>query len=198
MVQRAGSVLLGVLCCQVLTAGIARAEPITVDLMSPFRLLTTGGDVTVHFVGSHAGYDSELYLWTPGEEPDVLFENHSTTVGARASLGTRSAGEELTFGLHVLDTGHDFFTGPAGRNPDGMIHARAIDWGATWMIPVPGVLIGFEDLFNGGDNDFNDFMFLVTNATLAEVTTAPEPATLLLVGSGVLGMAARRRRRRVA
>lgn len=196
MVKRAGSVLLGILICQAATATDARADPIGFDVVSPFRLLASGGDVTVHFVGSHAGYDSQLYLWNPGAASSPLFENHSTRIGTRANLGAYASGTELVFGLHVLDTGHHFFTGAAGRNPDGVVHARAIGWGATRNIPTPGVLIGFEDLWNGGDRDFNDFVFLVANATVADVATAPEPATLLLVGGGVAALAVRRRRRR--
>jgi hypothetical protein len=196
MAQPGGTVLLGVLLFQIVSASVVRADPIGLDVISPFRLLASGGDVTVHFVASHAGYDSLLYFSRPGEEPLPLFENHSTRVGQRARLGTYAAGTELTFGLHVLDTGHHFFTGPASRNPDGVVHARAVDWGATWKIPTIGVLIGFEDLLNGGDRDFNDFVFLVSNVTVADVATAPEPATLLLVGSGVAALAARRRRRR--
>jgi hypothetical protein len=197
MVQRAGTVLLGFLSLQVATAAIAQADPIAfVDGTSPFRLLASGGDVTAHFVGSDAGYDSLLYLWRAGEEPLSLFENHAAAVGDRVNLGAHDAGTELVFGLHVLNTGHHFFAGSGARNPDGEVHARAIGWGATSAIPTPGVLIGFEDLLGGGDRDFNDLIFLVSNVTLADPAAVPEPATLLLVGSGVAGFAALRRRRR--
>lgn len=195
MVQRAGTILAGFLFVQAATGTIARADPIGLDVMSPLRLLASGGDVTVYFVGSDAAYDSSLFLASPGLQ-GPLFWNHSASAGDHASLGSYAPGTELVFGLHVLNTGYDFFTGLPDRNPDGVLHAKAIGWGGNHHLPTPGVLIGFEDLFGGGDRDFNDFVFAVTNATLADAAAVPEPATLLLVGGGALGLAARRRMRR--
>ena len=58
----------------------------------------------------------------------------------------------------------------------------------TPSIPTPGVLVGFEDLFGGGDADFNDFQFVVTNARLVDAASVPEPATLLLFSTGIAAM----------
>jgi hypothetical protein len=163
----------------------ARAEP--VSLPSPFFLISNGGLSTIQFAGSEAGFESVLFLSTPDEQ-GPFFPNHSTAVGSTASLGAFASGTELVFRLHVLTTGDDFFTGPASRNPDGAVHARASLWPGSPTIPIPGVLVAFEDLFGGGDNDFNDFQFVVSNVDAAPI---PEPGTLLLLGTGLAAIGRR-------
>lgn len=113
------------------------------------------------------------------------------------------AGDELVFGIFVRDTGFTFFTGPPGpgRNPDLLAHA-AVDFDPPAVAPppfppiaiLPGLtLVGFEDLFGGGDLDFDDLGFAFTSVS---PTAVPEPAALLLVGTGAAGLLARARRRK--
>jgi|GEM_PF-3755928 len=174
---------------------VASAEP--VSLSDPaFSLAALGGEVGVYFAGSEAGYDTQLFLGSD-DSNGPYFPNHSTALGAFESLGMFSPGADLIFRLAVLTTGYNYFTGAGSGNSDGIVHARAQAFSGDANIPVAGVLIGFEDMHHGGDFDFNDFSFVVTNARLSAV---PEPGTLLLVGAGVAGLvgAGRRGRRRKA
>jgi hypothetical protein len=171
----------------------AHADPIR-SFSVGLTLVATGGDVAIQFAGSAAAFDSVLFLDAPsGQGP--FFPNHSTAIGELANLGTFALGDELVFRLRVLTTGEDFFTGPGSRNPDGLVHARVTDWTGSPVIPLTGLRVGFEDLAGGGDLDFDDFEFVLSGARTAEVAPVPEPATLLLLGTGAALLAGRRRGR---
>ena len=57
--------------------------------------------------------------------------------------------------IKVENTGYTYFTGDPGRNPDDFVHAR------LYEIRNNLVLVRFEDLFGGGDKDYNDVNFIV-------------------------------------
>jgi hypothetical protein len=194
MVRHARIVLAGFLFSHLVTANVARAEPIALPVVSPFLQVATEGEVTIHFAGTHASFDSLLFL-AGSDEEGPFFPNHSTSVGQSARLGRFNAGTELVFRLHVLNTEEDFLTGPARRNADGLVHAIASLWSGSSAIRESGVHLGFEDLRGGGDRDFNDFQFVVTNATLTDTAPAPEPASLLLVATGAVALRRRLRNR---
>ena len=141
----------------------AQAVPITEQ-----TLIATGGNVMVTFVSNGAGFTSELFLDGPlNEELGAIFNNATTDVGTSIDLGSFAAGTELIFKLLVKETGDIFYTGFADRNADGIGHA-AVDSGEGQ------VLVGFEDLFGGGDFDYNDLVFAFTNVVF---TDAPGPGT---------------------
>ena len=147
------------------------------------ELFATGGDVTVRFEGSSAGYDSLISVNGSGE----IFPNHSTAVGTEVNLGSFTAGTVLDVVLHVLTTNQFFHSGLGGSNVDSMPHALvgvAAD-GRTY--------VSFEDLVGGGDRDYNDHKFSFTNVA---VTAVPEASTvaMMMAGLGVLGFLGARRR----
>jgi MYXO-CTERM domain-containing protein len=154
------------------------------------------GVVRITFLGSDAGYFNELYLESddPSTSDRLLFDR-TTRYGRSFVLGNFDAGTILTFRLHVRNTGDDFFTGDASTNPDGIAHARATTvYDAGLDLPV--TTVGFEDLVGGGDRDFNDFMFRLTNVVDPAPAPAPvpEPHGLALAGLGLALLALRRRR----
>ena len=103
------------------------------------------------------------------------------------------AGDELIFGIRIINgdpLGEEYFMGGASRNPDGIIHAGVDSLGGGIFA------VGFEDLYGGGDFDYNDNVFKFTGAVTPDphISEVPEPATLTLLGLGLV--AGRRYRRR--
>lgn len=182
-----GSLLLGLLALP----GLLFASPILDKPIIGGRMLVAGtGEVTAIFLGTNAGYFNSLYLEAPDNALGTIFDKN-TDVGSTISLGTFAADTELLFRLHVRNTGLDFFTGDAARNPDGLPHTLAL----TSFDELSGLFVtfvGFEDLYGGGDEDYNDFALLLTNVV---DPVLPEPSIIALMGLGLAGIGYTRRRK---
>ena len=151
-------------------------------------VVAADGHVIVTFVGSSASHESALRLELGGVD---FFNNKTTPVGTTIDLGSFAAGTVLDIVLHVITTGNFFHTGPAGGNPDGVAHANLV----FNYLGTPGLtFVGFEDIFGGGDFDYNDLEFTFSN--LRTTTPVPEPETyaLMLAGLGAIAWLGRRRK----
>ena len=152
------------------------------------QLYYEGGDITVTVLPYSAAYTSNLYLFSTGGGP-VLIAN-SSQVGTVVNLGNLAtlygihAGDELIFGVLVLNTGDTFVMGPGSRNLDGIAHV-SVDYAEGSSSDL--ATLGFEDLFGGGDFDYNDAMFKLEGGIGIALRRVPEPASLILL---LLGLAA--------
>lgn len=150
-------------------------------------IVAADGEVVAKFLGHTAGFSNDLYLDSPANALGIIFNNQSATIGDTVSLGNFTAGTELIFRIYVNDTGDSFYTGPASRNPDGIFHAVVDDaYSATESY------VGFEDLYDGGDKDYDDLQFSFTNV---KAQPAPDAgASFGLLGLGLAGLFLNRKR----
>lgn len=188
-------------------------------------LLATASTARVYFVGEGAGYRNTLgFNALPAGSPtparaltadsQLIFPDASSSVstydpatkakrtgtapllpGDFVDLGTFAAGTTLDFFVIAdgASGGRNSYAAPATRNPDQLNHVVA------FVLPdSPFLIVGFEDLFGGGDKDYNDVVFAIDigSVNLQKLISTPEPGTwAILFGClGLVAWVARQRR----
>lgn len=190
--------ILCLLACLPFAAGTALAAPRVqaVDETGSGRTLSVAadGEVSVVFAGQGGLFQKDLYVVGQDGEAVLLFDGATARLGDTVSLGELTAGTDLMFFIRVENTGTDLFMGDGSLNPRGFANGRAMSMGSNMA------LVSFEDLNGGGDRNFADFGFSVTNADIARiddlVLATPLPAAPLLLATGLaFGGLVRRRAR---
>lgn len=151
--------------------------------------VATAGEVILTFLSKTAAYSNDLYFQGTS---DSILNNQTATPGAQYSLGNFLAGTELSFTMFVKNTGFAYYTGSASLNPDSFMHA------AYDVTSGQSLNIGFEDLFGGGDRDYDDLVFSLNNVRVGSLVTAvPEPEAygMLIGGLLLIGFAKRRKQK---
>ena len=192
--------------------------------LDPAKLLmSVDSTARVYFLGEGAGYRNTLGFNTlaPGtdmpkssltDSAQLIFPDASSAVstydpsskvvrtastpllpGDFVDLGKFGAGTTLDFFLvaNGAGGGKDVWSAQASRNRDNFPHVVAFA-----MPNSPYLIISFEDLAGGGDNDFNDVMFAVDigAVNVQRLLSTPEPAAWMSILSlGLIAWAYRRR-----
>ena len=148
------------------------------------QLFYQGGTLNVQNEFASSNNANYIYLQTPSGPDQFLFidnGNQLKTFNSAQMLGFGFVpGAELIFYIRVNNSTSPnarFFTGPASRNNDNFSHANITDLGGGTF------RVGFEDIFGGGDQDFNDARFRVLDGggpdpTVPIVADANGPYTI--------------------
>lgn len=175
--------------------------PLNTPILGGRMFVASDGDVTVTAMGGDAAYTGSLFVYSVNSGRRTIFDS-SAAVGSQINIGSYAAGTELVFGYAVNNTGKTYLTGPASANGDGKAHAQAV---TTLDASLNQYMtsVGIEDLWGGGDADYNDFQFMLSNVVdpgdvLAAQAAVPEPGPLALLGIGglVFGFMGHRARKR--
>ena len=131
------------------------------------NLIKDVDDVKVYFINEGAGYKNQLKLKITGTQLDegFIFYNGSKgnnkktlRLGDYVNIGDLKGGANLDFSL--LANGYQnkgkFHTWYAddSKNADGLQHVIAYQYQGY-------LILAWEDLYNGGDKDYNDIVFAI-------------------------------------
>lgn len=198
------------------------AQEVSAQRLDPTKLfLKHDHNVRVHFINEGAGYRNQLaYEATKGDdyEKGMIFKDigckskdcelvngGDLDIGDFVDLGLIEGGTQLNFLLkadgHNNPNGH-IYGADESLNGDSLQHLMAFEVKAG---DRDYLLMGFEDLWKGGDKDYNDAMFVVdfgkgnltSNPKFAQAAKVPEASNMAaILGVTGAGLILRRRRRK--
>lgn len=207
------------------TTAITDTSSITLDPTNLY--LESEAEVRVYFIGEGAGYHNTLGYYTGdadaitdginNTDAQLIFPDASSSAsylgdtsgstrtesepllaGDFVDLGLQDAGTLLNFFLiaNGANGGTNIYTADPTLNPDGTEHFVSL--AITAVADSPYLLIGVEDLYGGGDQDYNDLVFAVDigyqNVAALIAATVPLPAGVMGI-FGLLGYLFSRRKR---
>jgi len=169
-------------------------DPVNDQLQDELFYTSDGGDIEVEFLGiGHAGYHSPFGVFTYNGDPSAgydgslmsyfspLFVQNEVAPNTSYNFSV-DAGTYFGFYLDSNGKGKKLATFTAS-NTDGLDHALFFE-------SNEGYTISFEDIVGGGDLDYEDLVVNVKGGTSA----VPEPATIILLASGLFGLVGYRKK----
>ncbi len=203
--MKTAALVLGFICIAS-AAGSAQVPYSNPGTEAPTQYIsaTTTGDVQATLFSALGLDDDRIGLLdlTTGYDSGFVVFTREAPLGTLYNFGHVNAGDHLEFYLknnNPVDAAQTFYSDPS-LSTDGFNHVYEYHLGGA---DVTGQLadatyLGFQDIPEGfifsGDT-FNASAIEASNLTLSPAAPAPEPGTLALLGTGVLGIAGAIRRR---
>ena len=168
-----------------------RNAPVAAYTVVDQDLYYHGGSLQFQILAPEAGYNSRIFLLT---DTSSFFIANSKDIGLIVNLADPSTvglnpGDEFTLGIYVMPTADYFRMGDGSSNPDGVAHAR-VNYLYNHL-----ALVEFEDIFGGGDLDYNDVRLQVRGDIGIVQTPEPSALTLFAMGVSLLTLLRGKRRR---
>jgi hypothetical protein len=151
------------------------------------------GPVEAWFAGSEAGFTSTLGLFVNGVDTGLWgLENKRSSPGAYLAFGPVKRGDELVFAINVRNSKQTYYS-DIGWNADGFNHVWATPFAGSGKLPS-GMFVGFEDIWKGGDKDYNDLTYVFRNVGTDNPVPEADTWVMLITGFLLVGLSMRRRR----
>jgi hypothetical protein len=190
-----GAALLGITAAgSAFADAIPYPTPGTLNATTYTFTATATGDLSAYYLGSTAAYTESLGLLVNSVDTGITgLKNHGagTVVGQQLDFGQVTQGDVLTFYIQVESPSLTWYS-DASLNADQLNHVYATSYSGG-DAPA-GTYVAFEDLYGGGDLNYHDETFVLTNVSTTPAVPEPASIGLLLAGLGLMGAVARRRR----